>query len=159
MVKISIAACALLTVGFGTSAAVAEGPIPISECAFSQSYGGTVSYEGHRDIGNGFVTYLERNVELDENYDGGRFIIAGCKSGSTLAIDYEEEQLSEVQNFVLTATASREKVTLSTFKDRFSSLGMWTALNKQSLEHCPCAAFYPEAKGNKGPWQQRYEHP
>jgi hypothetical protein len=150
---------ALVSVAFCSSAVLAEAPIPISECAFSQSYGGEISYEGHRDLGNGFVMYLVRYVESYKSYTGGRVIIAGCKSGSTLQILYEEEQLADAQDFVLAAAASADKVTLSTFKDHFSSLGMSTQMDKQSLEHCPCAAFYPEAKGNKGYWMDRYAHP
>jgi hypothetical protein len=158
MVRSATIATSIGLVGALPNLGLAES-MDVSECAFSQSYGGTVSYEGHRDIGNGFVIYLERNVGLDGNYEGGRFIMAGCKSGLTLAIDYAEEQLPGMQDYVLVGAASKEKVTLSTFNEHFSSLGLSTIMNEQSLEHCACAAFYPESKGMKGAWMKRYEHP
>lgn len=137
------------------AAVFAESPIPISECEFGQSYGPTVWYEDHRDIGAGYVMYEMRG----DDGRGGHVYVASCFSGSTLTVDYTGYDAQDVEAFVLAAAASPERVTLSDLREHFSSLGLWTNLNMQDLEHCPCAAFYPEAKGEKGNWQLRYGHP
>jgi hypothetical protein len=151
----SVASGAVGFAGWLAQAAIAEAPISVNECQFSQSYGPTVFYEDHTDIGNGFVMYLERY----EDPDGGYLVVANCKSGSTLRIEYEGTGHQKLQDYVFAGAASPEKVTLSMFGEHFASLGLSTRLNVEPLEHCACAAFYPEAKGKKGDWERRHDHP
>ncbi len=151
-----IAATVTGLAGLLPSAVFSESGIPISECEFSESYGPTVSNEEHANIGNGFVLYAERMV--DEKNSGDVFV-ANCFSGSTLVVDYTGQKQRDMVDFVLAAAASPEKWTLSRFRGHFSSLGLWTSLGVSSREHCACAAFYPEAKGDKADWQTRYGHP
>ena len=127
----------------------------VSECEFSQSYGATVSYEGHRDLGNGFVMYVERYEEADS----GTLVLANCGSGLTLIADTSGVGLRRATAMVLKPDPKQRRATLSDLQKRFSGLGMWTNLISQSTEHCACAAFYPESKGTKDHWKKRYEHP
>ena len=140
--------------------ALSEGPMPISECQFMQSYGPDVYYEDHTDIGAGFILYAERSEY------GVAVTVADCFSGLTLVIRSGEGDQSTFKAFqkstegiVLDAAKSPERVTLSMIEDQFSSRGIWTNLARQDPEHCACAAFYPEAKGKKADWQNRYGHP
>ncbi len=135
------------------SVALSEAAIPISECEFSQSYGATLYYEDHKDIGAGIIMYAERSE------DSGLIYVADCFSGSTLLVEYSGRNSNDEQRYVLDADASPEKATLATIREHFSSLGTWTQLSVQDVEHCACAAFYPEAKGEKGYWKLRYGHP
>ena len=143
-----------------TSAASAGGGIPVTECQFSQSYGPDTYYEDHRDIGSGFVMYASRSKY------GAKVFVANCFSGATLRVSSSAEEMQasgytqkSMERDVLAASASHEKVTLSKLRQHFSSLGLWTGLRVETVEHCACAAFYPKAKGEKTDWLTRYEHP
>lgn len=139
---------------------LSEGAMPVSECNYMQSYGADKYYEDHADIGAGFIMYAQRSQY------GIEVKAADCFSGLTLTISTDDDDPSTFKGFqksversVLASAKSSKKVTLSTLEEQFSSQGIWTRLAGSKVEHCACAAFYPEAKGKKEDWEVRKAHP
>ncbi|MFC3179467.1 hypothetical protein [Cypionkella sinensis] len=134
--------------------------IPISECEYSQSYGPDTYYEDHADLGGGFIMYAERSKHAFN------VLAVDCFSGATLRIDHGSDDQKanmnvqkSIEKSIVNSARSSERVTLSALKKQFSSRGIWTELSVSNVEHCACAAFYPEAKGEKEDWEVRLNHP
>lgn len=160
MAKLKLIATAAGLVFAMPAVGVSEGAMPVSECNYMQSYGADKYYEDHTNLGSGFIMYAERSKY------GVEVKVADCFLGLTLRASTDDDDPSTFKGFqksveraILASAKSSKKVTLSKLEERFSSRGIWTRLAVSKVEHCACAAFYPEAKGNKENWEVRLNHP
>jgi hypothetical protein len=142
-VATTIAALAGAAVSSGVASATT-----IEECSYGQSYGLTKSYEEHRDLGNGHISYAVRFVDTGS----GWVIVSSCRSGLTLEIDYSGSGRRSVQAFVTRAAEASQGITLAAIQKHFLGLGVETGISTVKVEHCACAALYPELKGDKAEW-------
>jgi len=108
------------------------------------------------DLGGGFV------AQSFEAVAGGLpdpfVMFTECDSGFRLIaarIEFPDgrpapEQLIDVMREAL---ASGEPETGPDLVERFIDLGAPAQLRQSNAENCPCAVFYPEARGEKVPWE------
>jgi hypothetical protein len=132
----------------------ADAGFPIEECEIGNAYFNTVD-ENPRDLGGGIVMYRSDAPYLKL----GGLIVVACSSGVNLEITYSgDAEYIKIEQLVLSAAGSTEEVTLRDLYHRFDGIAE-TSLWRDSVEHCACAAVYPELRERKADWNQRFYHP
>lgn len=145
---------------FGASllvALIAGGPVLAQEPeACVPMLDGVAVGEVPLDLGQGFVA---QSFEAAAANAPDPFVVfTECDSGFRILaarIEFPEgrpapEQLIDV---IREALASDEPETGASLVQRFIDLGAPAQLRQSEAENCPCAVFYPEAQGDKTPWE------
>lgn len=108
------------------------------------------------DLGQGFVA---QSFEAAAANAPDPFVVfTECDSGFRILaarIEFPDGRpaAEQVIDVMRAALASSEPETGAGLVERFIALGAPAQLRQSDSENCPCAVFYPEARGDKTPWE------
>mgnify|MGYP006280283903 CR=1 FL=1 len=118
--------------------------------------GETPVSEAPIDLGEGFVAQHYFGEATDEVPDAF-VLITECATGTRLIaampeIDGERRTAEEIIGLMREALALDEPLTGQRIAAALTRSGAPAQLRSATTETCGCAAFYPDALGNKTPW-------